>query len=194
MEMYPDPRPGTSGCLPPIPPDNIYSSVVLNAHSSLFVQYLSRKRLFTRLDFSTSSKSPLEATTLAIMPFNLGKLMSRSRSSDTVSTAPEAGIHHTEHSHAEHHAKAPLPFFASPVDPEALKWLERRKRASTGLAKSGSVDQFESDTKITESRLANRIFRKQHEASSLELFFDLFFVGNLAVFTTKSAHVDLQCK
>lgn len=131
------------------------------------------------------------------MPLNFGKMMSRNRSSGTVPTIHEdheGGTHHTEHSLAEHHGKAALPFFASPVDPEALKWLERRKRASSGVARSGTVAQFESESKETESGLAHRIFRKQHEASTLELFFDLFFVGNMAVFTTKSAHVDLQCK
>lgn len=99
--------------------------------------------------------------------------------------------HHSEHSHAESHKRGPLPFIASPIDPEALKWLAKRKRAS-GVGKSTSAAAFEADG--TESALAQRIFRKQHEASSLELFFDLFFVGNLAVYTTISAHVDLQCK
>lgn len=106
-------------------------------------------------------------------------------------TGHEAGEgHHSEHSHAEHQ-RGPLPFIASPIDPEALKWLQKRKRAS-GVAKATSVAAFEAEG--TESALAQRIFRKQHEASSLELFFDLFFVGNLAVYTTISAHVDVQCK
>lgn len=99
--------------------------------------------------------------------------------------------HHSEHSHAESHKRGPLPFIASPIDPEALKWLAKRKRA-TGGAKTTSAAAFEAE--FSESALAQRIFRKQHEASSLELFFDLFFVGNLAVYTTISAHVDVQCK
>lgn len=94
-------------------------------------------------------------------------------------------------SHAEHARHKPLPFLASPVDPEALKWVAKKKR-SGDLEKLTSVAQF--DAERTESALAQRIFRKQHEASTLELFFDLFFVGNLAVFTTKSAHMDLQCE
>ena len=100
--------------------------------------------------------------------------------------------HHSEHSHAESHKRGPLPFIASPIDPEALKWLANRKRQSSGVGRSTTVAAFEAAG--TESALAQRIFRKQHEASSLELFFDLFFVGNLAVFTTLSAHVDMQCK
>ena len=132
------------------------------------------------------------------MTFSLMKVLSRTQSSQTASTlhrnSSGEGLHHSQHSHAEHHQKAHLPFIASPVDPEALKWLERKKRAASGLARSTTVAQFESEGRDTESGMAHRIFRKQHEASTLELFFDLFFVGNLAVFTTKSAHVDGPCR
>lgn len=102
-----------------------------------------------------------------------------------------SGYDEHDDSHAEHARHKPLPFLASPVDPQALKWVAKKKR-SGGLEKATSVAQF--DAERTESALAQRIFRKQHEASTLELFFDLFFVGNLAVFTTKSAHMDLQCE
>jgi low temperature requirement protein LtrA len=61
------------------------------------------------------------------------------------------------------------------------------------VRRSRTVHQFESD-QGTDSALAQTILRKQHEASSLELFFDLFFVGNLAVFTDIHAHVDAQCE
>lgn len=95
-------------------------------------------------------------------------------------------------SHAEHPRHKPLPFLASPVDPEALKWIAKKKRSGNGVQRTTTVAQYEAEQ--SESALAHRIFRKQHEASTLELFFDLFFVGNLAVFTTKSAHVDAQCE
>lgn len=90
--------------------------------------------------------------------------------------------------HGKHHDKAhACPFLASPVDPEAYKWLQRRRKHDPLVAgkvkRSGSVKEFE-DEQGTASHLAKRIFRKQHEASSLELFFDLFFVANLATFTT----------
>lgn len=102
--------------------------------------------------------------------------------------------HHTEHGHAEHHQKAPLPFIASPVNPEALKWVRNKKAsANGGVVRAKSVAAFESEAH-TESALANRIFRKQHEASSLELFFDLFFVANLAIFTARSSHTDWGCE
>lgn len=122
------------------------------------------------------------------MTFDLVKVLSRSKSNQT--SMSEHGSHGG--SHAEHHKSKPVPFLASPVDPEALVWLEKKKRQSQGVGRSTTVAQFEADAR--ESELAGRIFRKQHEASTLELFFDLFFVANLAVFTTLSAHVDLQCK
>lgn len=90
-----------------------------------------------------------------------------------------------------------LPFIASPVDPKAYAWLHHKKLTDPlvpgKVKRSRTVQQFESD-QGTDSALAQTIFRKQHEASSLELFFDLFFVGNLAVFTDIHAHVDAQCK
>jgi hypothetical protein len=103
----------------------------------------------------------------------------------------DSSIDDHDESHAEHARHKPLPLLASPVDPQALKWVAKKKR-SGDMERAATVAQF--DAERTESALASRIFRKQHEASTLELFFDLFFVGNLAVFTTRSAHMDLQCK
>lgn len=125
------------------------------------------------------------------MPLSLGKLVSKKPSNQTME---EPHGHHSEHGHAEHHSKKPLPFIASPVNPEALKWVREKKAQGKGnLVRAKSVAQFESEAQ-TESALAKRIFRKQHEASSLELFFDLFFVANLAIFTARSAHMSWQCK
>lgn len=90
-----------------------------------------------------------------------------------------------------------LPFIASPVDPKAYAWLHQQKLTDPlvpgKVRRSKTVQQFEAD-QGPDSALAGTIFRKQHEASSLELFFDLFFVGNLAVFTDIHAHVDAQCE
>lgn len=90
-----------------------------------------------------------------------------------------------------------LPFIASPVDPKAYAWLHHKKLTDPlvpgKVKRSRTVHRFEHE-QGTDSALAQTIFRKQHEASSLELFFDLFFVGNLAVFTDIHAHVDAQCK
>lgn len=89
-----------------------------------------------------------------------------------------------------------LPFIASPVDPKAYAWLHRQKLTDPlvpgRVRRSRTVQQFEAD-QGPDSALAGTIFRKQHEASSLELFFDLFFVANLAVFTDIHAHIDAQC-
>ena len=79
-----------------------------------------------------------------------------------------------------------LPLLASPVDPEAYAWLHRQSLTDPlvpgKVIRSRTVDHYEAQ-QGTDSKLAKAIFRKQHEASSLELFFDLFFVGNLAIFT-----------
>ncbi|KAK5091649.1 hypothetical protein LTS08_005410 [Lithohypha guttulata] len=124
------------------------------------------------------------------MGWSLGKSITRTTSQEaTVTRASVSKLQH-KGSHAEHPRHKPLPFLASPVDPEALKWIAKKKRSGNGVQRTTTVAQYEAEQ--SESALANRIFRKQHEASTLELFFDLFFVGNLAVFTTKSAHVDAQ--
>ena len=117
------------------------------------------------------------------------KVISRGKSTESVPTRRTVS---RQSSHAEHPKHKPLPFLASPVDPEALKWVAKKKRSGTGVQRATTVAAFDADQ--SESSYAQRIFRKQHEASTLELFFDLFFVANLAVFTTKSAHVDLQCQ
>lgn len=128
------------------------------------------------------------------MALGLSKLVSKRPSNKRQSSTEKPQGHHSEHGHAEHHQKAPLPFIASPVNPEALKWVRNKKAsAKGGVVRARSVAAFESDAQ-TESALANRIFRKQHEASSLELFFDLFFVANLAIFTARSSHTDWPCK
>lgn len=90
-----------------------------------------------------------------------------------------------------------LKLIKSPVDPKAYAWLHHKKETEEivpgQIHRSHTVAQFEAEHDH-ESTLAKTIFRKQHEAHSLELFFDLFFVANLAVFTDIHAHVDGQCK
>lgn len=94
--------------------------------------------------------------------------------------------HDLEHSHsrldsASIKALIPLrrhvPFIASPLDPKTTKWLEQKTSASNmTLKRRPTVAQQEAHN------VSGGIFRKQSEASPLELFFDLFFVANLAVF------------
>lgn len=125
------------------------------------------------------------------MAWSFGKSLKRETTKSTPKAHSSSPPEHDE-SHAEHPKHKPLPFLASPVDPEAMKWVARKKRSGRDAERGATIAQFEAER--TESALAQRIFRKQHEASTLELFFDLFFVANLAVFTTRSAHMDLQCE
>jgi hypothetical protein len=38
------------------------------------------------------------------------------------------------------------------------------------------------------------IYKRHHEASTIELLYDLFFVANLAYFTAMHQHTDADCK
>lgn len=96
-----------------------------------------------------------------------------------------------------HYRKGAVPLIRSPVDPKAYAWLRRKKRTEPTtpgpVRRSFTVAQFEAEHD-TDSSLADRIFRKQSAASSLELFFDLFFVANLAVFTDNHEHTGASSK
>lgn len=109
----------------------------------------------------------------------------------------EHGGEHGEEHHEYHDECHALPLIVSPVDPKAYAWLKHQNLADPlvpgKVQRSNTVAQFERDSR-TDSKLAQRIFRKQHEASSIELFFDLFFVANLAIFTDQHAHVDAVSK
>jgi hypothetical protein len=72
-----------------------------------------------------------------------------------------------------------LPFFASPVNEDALQALNHH----------GS---FRSDS--TNESGTPRLYKHHEEASTIELFYDLFFVGNLAYYTAMHQHVDAPCK
>lgn len=71
-----------------------------------------------------------------------------------------------------------VPLIASPLDPKTTEWLQgKRDQNNLTLKRRPTVAQYEAN------KASGGMFRKQAEASPLELFFDLFFVANLAVFT-----------
>ncbi|KAE9966283.1 hypothetical protein BLS_007116 [Venturia inaequalis] len=82
-----------------------------------------------------------------------------------------------------HHSGGPaptrryLPLFASPVNQESLEALHH-------------YDSFPSDS--TNQCSTPRLYKHHGEASTIELFYDLFFVGNLAYYTAMHQHVDAQ--
>ena len=118
------------------------------------------------------------------------------------SNSSSASLHSADSERSNPYAKhkshaGAIPIIASPVDPKAYAWLRRKQMTQSSEApvhekirRSTTVAQFEQEG--SESNLAGRIFRKQHAAAPLELFFDLFFVANLAVFTTNHEHIDAQ--
>jgi len=60
-----------------------------------------------------------------------------------------------------------MPWIKSPVHP---------------VVQSSSSDSFER-TELSNRGSSTPIFKEHHEADSIELFYDLFFVANLATFT-----------
>lgn len=87
------------------------------------------------------------------------------------------GVHNSQH---EKHG--PIPLIASPVSPKAYNWLRRKEiepkshgPVAGKVKRSATVRDFEEEH--SDSNLAEHIFRKQDAATSVELFFDLFFVG-----------------
>lgn len=96
---------------------------------------------------------------------------------------------HDSTHHASEHVSEHIPFIASPLDPKTTEWLKTKHQASNlTLKRRPTVAQQEA------TRVSGGIFRKQKEASPLELFFDLFFVANLAVFSYNHAQVTWPSK
>jgi hypothetical protein len=80
-----------------------------------------------------------------------------------------------------------LPLIASPVHQDLHHAL-----GSTG---SFNLEKFKTrpqsiDAVSTTSSGTPIIYKSHHEASTIELFYDLWFVGNLAYFTAMHQHVD----
>jgi hypothetical protein len=95
-----------------------------------------------------------------------------------------------KHSHHEG-PRRHLPLISSPVNHDVLYAL-----GSTG---SFNLENLKSrpqsiDTISTASSGNPNIYKQHHEASTVELFYDLFFVANLAYFTAMHQHVDAPCK
>ncbi|TID24474.1 hypothetical protein E2P81_ATG02780 [Venturia nashicola] len=70
-----------------------------------------------------------------------------------------------------------LPLFASPVNQESLEALHHYDPFPSGSTNHSSTP---------------RLYKHHEEASTIELFYDLFFVGNLAYYTAMHQHVDAQ--
>jgi hypothetical protein len=84
-----------------------------------------------------------------------------------------------------------LPLIASPVNDDLHYALGSTGSFNSEKLKTRpkSIDSFSTTSSGTPI-----IYKSHHEASTIELFYDLFFVANLAYFTAMHQHVDAPCK
>lgn len=97
--------------------------------------------------------------------------------------------HPAENAHEDHLERKRLPFIESPVndqlydvlDSDGTPNLEKLRSRASALPAISSTD-------------GPVLYKPRHEASTIELFYDLFFVANLATFTAAHKHSDAECK
>jgi hypothetical protein len=109
-------------------------------------------------------------------------------------TTDSHGSAHTGH----RNRRTYLPLLANPINEDVLEVVTNN---STDLEKTNThPSTFDSSNDTTtlagngRTSRGNIIIYKQHtEASTIELFYDLFFVANLAYFTAMHQHTDAEC-
>ena len=103
------------------------------------------------------------------------------------------------HSHSDHpKERTYLPLLANPINEDVLEVvlgnssdLEKTNTHTSTLDNSNYTTTFAGNGRTSRG---NIIIYKQHtEASTIELFYDLFFVANLAYFTAMHQHTDAEC-
>ena len=92
--------------------------------------------------------------------------------------ASEDDIHHGEHSHPDTTLKAPV---NTEAEVRSTHSSRQSSDAGNGGRSAGSSEKHEmSDTRHPDEP----VLKRAHEASTIQLFFDLFFVANLTTFST----------
>lgn len=77
-----------------------------------------------------------------------------------------------------------LPLFASPLEEHLAHHQGRESDSDEHESHSGAAMKSQTEALTTEiHRHRVPIFREREEASTIELFYDLFFVANLSSFT-----------
>lgn len=107
----------------------------------------------------------------------------------TVRRRQVAHQHHGEGPHENHLERKRLPLIESPVndqlydvlDSDGTPNLEKLRSRASALPAISSTD-------------GPILYKTRHEASTIELFYDLFFVANLATFTAAHNHSDAECE
>ncbi|KAH7385431.1 bacterial low temperature requirement A protein-domain-containing protein [Phaeosphaeria sp. MPI-PUGE-AT-0046c] len=107
----------------------------------------------------------------------------------------EAQHHHHHSSHSAHlkdHKKKPLRLLANPINKDVRQFLSSE---SGDLEKSSNGNSSDTTTLAGDGKTSRGnviIYKQHHEASTIELFYDLFFVANLAYFTAEHQHTDAR--
>lgn len=93
--------------------------------------------------------------------------------------------------------RAHLPLIASPVNKDVLEIMSsggslNLEKISSGSTTTGGTHRTLANSKTSSGNLI--IYKRHHEAHTIELLYDLFFVANLAYFTAVHQHVDADCE
>lgn len=143
-----------------------------------------------QIDIFTSKHSN---TFHSLLSFNSASTMDLSRYFSTRRKV-EAQHHHRHSSHSAHaHShKKPLRLLANPINKDVRQFI---------TSDSGDLEKYSNGNSSDTTTLAGDgktsrgnviIYKQHHEASTIELFYDLFFVANLAYFTAEHQHTDGQ--
>jgi hypothetical protein len=104
-----------------------------------------------------------------------------------------------ESTHSAHGKKGYLPLLANPIHEDVLEVVSGNSSdlENTNTQTCCTLESSNDTTTLAGNGRTSRgniIIYKQHtEASTIELFYDLFFVANLAYFTAMHQHTDAQC-
>ena len=95
----------------------------------------------------------------------------------------------SKHNHGDHLERKRLPLVDSAVNEKIFEVL-----GSDGFPSLEKMKSRADSLATISSSGGPVLYKTHHEASTIELFYDLFFVANLATFTTMHQHVDAECK
>ncbi|CAE7026387.1 hypothetical protein PTTW11_04065 [Pyrenophora teres f. teres] len=107
----------------------------------------------------------------------------------------------TTNIHGHHHSghakdRTPLPLLANPINEDVLEVFSGNSDLEKTNTHTSILDSSNDTTTLAGNGRTSRgniIIYKQHtEASTIELFYDLFFVANLAYFTAMHQHTDAE--
>jgi hypothetical protein len=86
------------------------------------------------------------------------------------------------------------PWISSPLDLNAMKVLSGDEPNGASKTYVGERIQEFNETHLHRSDSELLVFKRHSESSTIELFYDLFFVANLATFTANHEVVDGDCE